>query len=80
LTGEELAGSRCSSRWFRILDLLIDLLAMIVIVCQCGIDVGQGELREAIDDFVRRQATFRPEDDVLDPNPMSGDAESIGSR
>ena len=96
-----MAGSRCSSRWYRISkvctfqsveqsgttsqsqprnqvvvvpDLLIDLLAMIVIVCQRGIDIGQGELREAIYDFVRRQAPFRPESDVLDTNPMPRDA------
>jgi len=56
--------------------LLIDLLAVIVIVRQRGMDVGQGKLWEPDDNLVRRQALFRPENDVLDTNPMSGDTRS----
>jgi len=57
-------------------DLSIDVLATIVMVRQRGICIGQGKLWEPDDNLVRRQALFRPENDVLDTNPVSGDTRS----
>jgi hypothetical protein len=63
-------------RCFRLLQVLADCLTVIVVVCQRGIHLGEGQLRIIGDDFFRRQALgFIPDDNIVHPNPVSGDAE-----
>jgi hypothetical protein len=62
-------------RCVRLLQVLADCLPVIVVVCQRGIHLGEGQLRIIGDDFFRRQALgFIPDDNILHPNPVSGDA------
>ena len=58
-----------------ILDLPLHLVAVIPVVGKCGVDVGQGQLRESRDDLVRRNPFyFVPGIDVLDTDPRACDA------
>lgn len=55
-------------------DLGVDFRAMIEVVGQGRVNVGERELRKLVDDFLGRASFFVPQDDVLDADAVAGDA------
>jgi len=61
-------------------DLSVDFVAVVVIIGQSGVNVGQGELREDGYDLVRRLPLFGPEYFIMHSDAVSGDARSSPAR
>ncbi len=60
------------NEFIRLSHLAFDFLAMVVEICQRGINVGQGKLRKLRDDFLRRKPLqLVPDHDVLDTDARS---------
>ena len=67
------------------LDVVVNVSAMVVIIGQSGINIGEGQMGLGIDNLIRRQTMqLVPEVDVLDANTGSCNSglspADIGSR
>jgi len=67
-------GLHLGNELFVFPNLPVDFLAMVVIIGECRVHVGQRKLREVGHNLVRRLALLGPERDILDTYPVTGNA------